>query len=126
MKKSTYKYLLVVLLIVCVCGVLTVNRAYAAENKVVKFFKNLINWPFGITKKSSEAAGKTTERAVRWIRKTGTSAVETVTGKPEKIKDVVVEPVTGSVDTAYTAVKEGVEAPIKATEEAFKSEEEAK
>lgn len=123
MQKSTYKYALIILLIVAVCGTLTINRAYAAENKVVKFFKNAINWPFGVTKKSAEAVGRTTKRATTTVTTTASSAVETVTGKPEKIKEVIVEPVKGSVETAYTAVEGTVKAPIEGTEEAFKSEE---
>ena len=85
------------------------------ENKVVQFFKNLVNWPFGVTKKSSEAVGKTAQTATDTVTATGTSAVQTVTGQPEKIKDVVVEPVKGSADTAHTAVKETVSAPVQAT-----------
>ena len=45
--------------------------------------------------------------------------VETVTGKPEKIKDVVVIPVKGTVDTGYTAVEGSINTPIKGTQEAF-------
>lgn len=129
MIKGSYKRFLAILVIVCVFGLLTVNQVCAQEkqtqpeNKFVRFIKNLINWPLGVTKKSSEAVGRTTETTVRWTHKTGTSAVETVTGKPEKIKDVVVEPVKGSAETAYTAVKETVEAPIEGTKEAFKPEE---
>lgn len=125
MRKSSYNYFLAALLIVAVCGLLTVDRAYAAENKAVRFFKNLIKWPFGITKKSAETVGRTTKRATTMVTKTGTSSVEMVTGKPEKIKDVVVEPVKGSAETTYTAVEGTIKAPIEGTEEAFKSEEEA-
>ena len=96
------------------------------ENKVVQFFKNIIKWPFGVASKTGEAVGKTTEKAATTVTKTASSSVETVTGQPEKIKDVIVEPVKGSGETAVTAVEETVKAPIEGTEESFKQQEEQK
>jgi len=132
MNKRPDKFLLLVLAVVVIFGFLAVAQIYAEEkgqaqakqeNGVVRFFKNLINWPFAITKNASEAAARTTQKAVTTVTTTGSSAVETVTGKPQKIKDVIVEPVKGSAETAYTAVTETVKAPIKGTEEAFESKE---
>lgn len=123
MKKHSYVYQAAALLMVAVLSLHLAAPVYAqevqSENKVVKFFKGLVNWPFGVTKKSAETVGRTTERAVTTTTKTGTSAVEMVTGKPEKIKDVVVEPIQGSAETAYTAVEGTVKAPVEAAEESF-------
>ena len=125
MKNRSHIYVTVALIIVAVLcigqavQVLAAEGQQQSENKVVRFFKNVINWPFGIAKKSSEAVGRTTKKAAITTTTTASCAVETVTGKPEKIKDVVVEPVKGSGETAYTAVEGSVKAPIEGTKEAF-------
>jgi len=125
MKLRTSLSLFISLIVISAIGLTTVSQAYAAQdpaeegNKVVKFMKNLFNWPFGVTKKSSETVGRTTKQAVGTVTTTGSSAVETVTGKPEKIKGVVTEPVKGSAKSAYTAVEGTVKAPIEATKETF-------
>ena len=89
------------------------------ENKVVKFFKSVFKWPFMVTKEGAETVARTAEKGVTTGVKTTTSAVQTVTGKPEKIKDVVVEPIKGSYETGYTAVEGSLNTPVKGTKEAF-------
>ena len=127
MKKGSYTYIFVALVMIVAFGLFAAAQVYAQqekqENKVVTFFKNVIKWPFSIAKKGGETVGRTTKRAADMTTKTATSAVETVTGQPEKIKDVLVEPVKGSAETAYIAVEGSVKAPIEGTEEAFKPEE---
>lgn len=125
MKKGTYLILVVLFIITALCTS-TLTRAYAqeeSENKVVRFFKNIINWPFGITKKTSEAVGRTTKKAVMTTTTTASSAVEMVGGKPEKLEVVLTEPVIGSGETAYTAIEGVIKAPIEGTEEVFNPEE---
>jgi len=104
-------------------GLMATTQAYAqeaqSENKVARFFKNLVKWPFGVTKKGVETVGDTTEKAAETVVATGSSAVDTVTGKPERIKDVVVEPVKGSAETVYTAAEGTIKTPIEGTKEAF-------
>lgn len=102
----------------CVTSVFAAER----ENKVVTFFKKLINWPLNITKKGAETVGRTAQKPIMATTKTASSSVETVTGKPEKIKDVVTEPVKGAADTAVTAVEGTVTTPIEATKETFGEE----
>jgi len=89
------------------------------ENGVVKFFRGVFTWPFSITKQAGQTVARTTEKGVTTVATTGTSAVETVTGKPEKIKDVVVVPVKGSAETGYVAVEGTVKAPVEGAKEAF-------
>ena len=119
-----YGKMIVTMLVVMLVGLLA-TAIYAQEeqpqqeNKVARFFKNIVKWPFSITKKGVETVGDTAEKGVDTGAKTTTAAVETVTGKPEKIKDVVVEPVKGSAGTAYTAVDGSVKTPIEGTKEAF-------
>ncbi len=91
----------------------------AQENRAVRFFKNAFNWPFSVTKQGAEAVGRTTKSGVMTVTDTGTSAVQTVTGNPEKIKDVVVDPVKGTVQTGYVAVEGSLKTPVEGTKEAF-------
>jgi len=122
MSKKLSFSIVVIILAAMGIGLISTTEGYAqeeSENKVVRFFKNVFNWPFGVTKKSAETVGRTTKRATDTVITTGSSAVDTVTGKPEKIQDVVVEPIKGSAETAYTAVEGSVKAPIEGTKESF-------
>ncbi|NQT90196.1 MAG: hypothetical protein HQ558_02980 [Candidatus Omnitrophica bacterium] len=122
MKKGVLAVLVIVVLSVSFSAVSVYADETQAkpENKAVRFFKNIFNWPFGITKKTSEAVGYTVKDATMTVTTTGSSSVEMVTGKPEKIKDVIVTPVKGSLDTGYTAVTKTVKAPIEGTKDSFK------
>ena len=93
------------IILICVAGLLFIcpnASAQEQENRAVKFFKNLVNWPFGITKKTSEAVGQTTKAATdtatitetRTITETPTetptttptaTVTETVTPNPELV-----------------------------------------
>jgi len=99
------------------------TAAYAEEqqNKFKNFMKGVSQWPMSFTKKSSEAVGNTAKSGIQTVTKTSTSAVKTVTGQPEEIKNVVTEPVVGTVETAKTAVEDTVSAPVEATQEAFEN-----
>lgn len=125
MNRRSHIYLVVLIITVASLAILAVTQSYAQEesaqpeNKVVRFFKNVIKWPFGIAKEGAETVARTTKRGVDTVTTTGSSAVETVTGKPEKIKDVIVEPVKGSAETAYTAVEGSIQTPVKGTKESF-------
>ena len=110
-----------VIVLICVVGFFfCASSVYAAEeNKVVKFFKNVINWPFSVTKKGAETVGRTAAKPITAVTKTGSSAVDTVTGRPEKIKDVIIEPIKVGPETGITAVEGTVKTPIEGTREAF-------
>ena len=113
------------IILICVLGfVFCAAPLYAAEqeNKVARFFKNLVKWPFNIGKKGVETTEKTAGKSIETVANTATSTVETVTGQPEKAKDMVIEPVKGTADTVKTAVEGVIETPIKGTEETFKEE----
>lgn len=119
-----YKRIAIILLILVVGFFFFVSATHAAEqeNKVARFFKNIVNWPFNIGKKGAEATGKTAEKAITTVADTATSTVETVTGQPEKAKDIVVEPIMGTAETAATAVEGAIETPVEGTTETFKEE----
>ncbi|MFC1806963.1 hypothetical protein ACFL0T_01155 [Candidatus Omnitrophota bacterium] len=128
MKRSYISRLLIITLIIGCVGLIGAAKGFAqekakSENKVMQFFKNVINWPFGITKKSSEGVARAVHRPTTMTTTTASSAVDTVTGKPEKIKDVVVEPIVGSAETAYIAVEGQATAPVDGTKDAFGLEE---
>ena len=110
-----------IIILICVIGFFfCASTVHAAEeNKVVRFFKNLINWPFSVTKKGAETVGRTTAKPITAVTKTSSSAVDAVTGRPEKIKDVVIEPVKVGPETGITAVEGTVKTPIEGTTEAF-------
>ncbi|MDD5504896.1 MAG: hypothetical protein PHV77_06295 [Candidatus Omnitrophica bacterium] len=113
-----------VLVVACLasCGYALADdgcQSAGGENKVVKFFKGVFKWPFSVTKQGAETVGRTTKAGVTTVANTGVSAVETVTGKPEKIKDVIVEPVKGTAETGYTAAEGGIKTPVEGTKEAF-------
>ena len=120
-----YGCIYIVMVLIVVVSIFCLNGAYAQqeqvqqENKFVKFMKDVVKWPFSITKQAVGTVGRTGEKAITTVADTGVAAVETVTGKPEKIKDVVVTPVKGSIDTGYTAVEGSINTPIKGTKEAF-------
>jgi hypothetical protein len=115
-----FMVLIAAVFIFCVNGAYAQEEEAQQENKTVKFLKGLVNWPFNITKEAVDTVTRTAKQGITTVADTGTSVVETVTGKPEKIKDVVVVPVKGSVETGYTAVEGSISAPIKGTQEAFK------
>ncbi|MFH0732955.1 MAG: hypothetical protein V2A72_08605 [Candidatus Omnitrophota bacterium] len=102
-----------------VCVSVSYAQEEQQENAVIKFFKNVVNWPLNITKKGSEAVGRTTKRAVEIPPTTAAAAVDTVTGRPERAKTVVVEPVVGTAETAKEAVVGTVTTPIEGTTETF-------
>ena len=116
--------LLIVLFMVCCVTANSVcaqqEPAIKQENKVVKFFKSVFIWPFSITKQGAETVARTTKAGVMTVTDTGTAAVQTVTGKPGKIKDVVVDPIKGTAETGYTAVEGSIKTPVDGTKEAFK------
>lgn len=114
-----FMVLMVVVSIFCVNGAYAQQEQVQQENKAVKFLKGLVVWPFNIAKEAVNTVTRTANQGLTTVADTGTSVVETVTGKPEKIKDVVVVPVKGSVETGYTAVEGTIKTPIKGTQEAF-------
>ncbi len=112
---------IVIITLICITGFFfCASSVYAAEeNKVVRFFKNLVNWPFSVTKKGAETVGRTTAKPITAVTKTGSSTVDAVTGRPEKIKDVIIEPAKVGPETGVIAVEGTVKTPIEGTTEAF-------
>ena len=83
-------------------------------NKVVNFFRKILTYPFRVTKETGEVVTETTTKGVGTVVKTGEATVGVATGQFKKLKDVVVEPVKGSAETAVTAVEGSIKIPIEA------------
>ncbi len=111
-----------VLLVVAVFVVGMVAPAFAAEKKSFKEAtkeagKATVNYPANVVKDSAQAVVDTTKAAVDTVSGTVQATGETLTGKPERAQDIVITPVTGTAETAKTAVEGVVTAPVKAAEE---------
>lgn len=110
--------LIALVVIVAAFSVALPRIAEAEEgNKVVNFFKKILTYPFGVTRESAEVVTETTTKGVGTVVKTGEATAGFATGDVEKIKDIVVEPVKGSAETAVTAVEGSVKMPIEAATE---------
>jgi len=91
-------------------------------NKFVNFLRKVLTYPFRLTQESSKVATETTAKTVETVVKTGEAAAGVTTGKVERLKDVVVEPVKGSAEMAVSAVEGSVKIPIEAAEERIETE----
>ena len=106
------------IVIVAAFFVLTPNTAKAEEgNKFVNFLKKILIYPFRVTKESTEVVTETATKGAETVAETGKAAAGVVTCDIEKTKDLVIEPVMGSAETAVTAVEGAVKMPIEAAEE---------
>lgn len=111
-----------VLLIVALFVVGMVAPAFAAEKKSFKEAtkdagKASVNYPANVVKNSAQAVVDTTKAAVDTVSGTVQATGDTLTGQPDRAKDIVVTPVTGTAETAKTAIEGVGTAPVKAAEE---------
>ena len=118
MKKRIISTLIVIAFIATSIIFMTTAAKAEEGNSFVKFLKKVIVYPFSLTKKSTEAATKTVTKGAEMVVKTGEATAGVATGNLEKTKDLIVEPVKGSVETGYTAVESSVKAPVEAAQEA--------
>jgi len=80
-----------------------------AARAVVDYPANLVNESVNVV---GGAAKNTAETVVNTVKATG----ETVTGQPDKAKEIVIAPVTGVAGTVKDAAEGTVTAPVKAGE----------
>lgn len=99
--------------------------AQAAEkeepNSFVKFWRGVFHWPFSATKESANVVVDTTKKGAETITQEGKDIGGTLTGDSEAAKDLLVNPVKGTAETAKTAVEGTAGMPEKATKEAWPS-----
>ena len=110
-----------VVLVYILCFVVTAI-SYAAEKKSVgqkakNFWQKLFNYPARVTEESAEVvtdAGKSATKVVTTeVKRIG----EVTSGDVAKTKELIVEPLTGTAETAVTAVEETVKIPVEAAKE---------
>lgn len=118
------KKLASVLTVVLVASAMSLNVFAAAqqENGFAKFWRGVFQWPFNAAKESAKAVGDTGVAAVNTVADEGKAVGGTVTGQKGAVKDLVVNPVTGTAETVKTGVVGAGEMPAKATEESWPAE----
>jgi hypothetical protein len=88
-----------------------------AENKFVEFWRKVFKYPAGVARESVEVSTDAAKNATRTVGKTTEATARTITGDVEKAKDMVVEPVKGTGETAYEATKGTVTLPVEAAKD---------
>lgn len=112
----------VAIVVVALFAFSMVSPAFAAEKKSFKEAskeagKATVNYPANVVKESVNAVGTAAKGAVETVGGTVQATGETLTGQPDKAKDIIMTPVTGVATTSVNAVKDTVEAPVKAAED---------
>ena len=96
--------------------------SYAAEKESAgksakNFWQKLFNYPARVAEESAEVvtdAGKDATRVVTTeVKRVG----EVTSGDVAKMKELIVEPLTGTAETTVTAVEETVKIPVEAAKE---------
>ena len=99
------------------CAVVPANVKAEEGNKVLNFFKKVFTYPFRVTKESVKVTTDTATKGAETTYKTGKAAAGVATFDVEKTKDLIVEPVVGSAETAKTAVEGSIKMPVEAAKE---------
>ena len=112
--KNKYIVFLCVAIAACVVCAAT---AGAAEGAAKSFWQKLFNYPANVTKESvnviADTGKKGTETVVNEVKTFG----QVTSGDTDKAKDLVTEPVKGTVETARTAVEGTANVPVTAAKE---------
>lgn len=110
-----------VVLVFILCFVFTAI-SYAAEKesagqKAKKFWQKLFNYPARVTEESAEVVTDAGKGAVKVVTTEVKRVGEVTSGDVAKTKELIVEPLTGTAETAVTAVEETVKIPVEAAKE---------
>ena len=108
-----------------------VSTAFAAdgstEQSLTGFFRRLFNYPVKATKETAGMTANTLQNTgEKVVKPMADNTAAVVTGKIEKVGDLVAEPVKGTLETAGQTTAETVQVPVKAAEEEMAGKEEAK
>jgi len=112
----------VAIVVVALFAFSMVSPAFAAEKKSFKEAtkeagKATVNYPANVVKESVNAVGVAAKGAVETVGGTVQATGDTLTGQPDKAKDIIMIPVTGVATTSVNAVKDTVEVPVKAADD---------
>lgn len=114
MKKS----LVIVLALCLMCA----SVAYAADQgsagkSAKNFWQRLFNYPAKVTDNSASVIAETGKKGTAVVTKEVSTVGQVTSGEFDKAKDLVVEPVKGTAQTAVDAVKDTANIPVKSAQE---------
>jgi hypothetical protein len=98
----------------------SVSRAAEKEGfgaKVKNFWRNLIGYPARVTEESASVIADTGRRGVDVVTSEVKRVAEVTSGDAAKTKELVTEPITGTVETAVKAAEGTAKVPSEALKE---------
>lgn len=117
----------IVMVLMAVCFLLgTVSSASAAEDKrslkkdAGTAVKAAVDYPANLVNESVNVVGTAVKNTAGTVVNTAKATGETVTGQPEKAKEIVTAPIVGVAGTVKGAAEGTVTAPLKAGEKTSK------
>jgi len=121
MEKKIFVYACIAL---AFCFILTgISSAADTETagaKAKTFWQKLFNYPANVANESATVVADTTTRSTNVVTKEVKTVGQVTSGDFNKSKDLVVEPLTGTAETAVKAVEGTVKAPVTAAKEECK------
>ena len=94
---------------------LMVASAYAAAgDKAKDFVEKVVTYPAKVTVESAKVVGNTAKGGADIVAKEATTTGQVVTGDVAKTKDLVVDPLTGTAQTAKDTVEGTANVPAVA------------
>ena len=112
--KKQYIACLCVALIIC-CALTAI--AGAAEEQAKSFWQKLFNYPANVTKESVNVIADTGKKGAETVVNEVKTVGQVTSGDTDKAKDLITEPVKGTVETARTAVEGTANVPVTAAKE---------
>jgi hypothetical protein len=89
----------------------------SGKQQAKKAWQKLFNYPAKVTKESAKAVADTGKKGADTVAETVKTTGEVTSGELDKTKDLVVKPLTGTAETAKTAIEETAKVPIEAAKE---------
>lgn len=109
---------------ILVCVILALTLVYisssAAEStgeKAKGFWQRLFNYPANVTKESVSVVAETGKSGTGIVTDEVKRVGRVTSGEVQEAKDLVTEPITGTGETAYNAIKDTANVPVEAAKE---------
>ena len=115
-KASSYVCVALVLCFIASSVVLAADNQSTGE-KAKSWWQKLFNYPANVTNESVGVVTNTATRTTNVVTKEVKTVGQVTSGDVNKTKDLVVEPLTGTAETAKKAVEETVAVPTNAAKE---------
>lgn len=115
------KRVFVMLLAAITLSTMLTSVLYAAEKesfgmKVKNFWRNIFGYPARVTEESASVIADTGKKSVNVVTTEVKRLGEVASGDIAKTKELITEPIMGTVDTAVKAVEETSKIPAEAAE----------